>query len=306
METRGQHRALTDDTHTFTDQRPLLFGLAYRMLGSVADAEDIIQEAYLRWQLRDEAVVASPKAYLAALVTRLCIDYLRLARVQRETYTGPWLPEPVIAEPAPDLAEVAAQRESLSMAFLVLLEELTPVERAVFLLHDVFGYDFREIAAIVGKGEGNCRQIAWRARRQIQSRRPRFDPDPAQHLRLTEEFIAACTNGDLSGLLAMLAEDATFWGDGGGKVPQAAYRPVVGAQRVAAFLLGTMRKTVAAVQTRLTTVNGQPGFVFTTDRGLTGVVTLDIVDARIQAVRIVANPDKLRGVAPVRAAPDPP
>ncbi len=189
------------------------------------------------------------------------------------------------------------------MAFLVLLEDLTPVERAVFLLHDVFAYDFHEIAGIVGKSEANCRQIAHRARQQIQSRRPRFDPSPEEHARLTQQFIAACVNGDLSALIATLATDATFWGDGGGKVPQATLRLVVGAEHVAAFILGFLRKATTSVHTRTVVVNGQPGFVFLTDRGVSGVVALDIVDARIQAVRVVANPDKLRSVV---ATPDHP
>ena len=291
--------AITQDAETFDTYRPLLFAIAYRMLGSVMDAEDIVQEAYLHWQRRGDIVVASPRAFLSTIVTRQSINHLHAARVQRETYPGPWLPEPIIAEGEPDVADTTVLHESLSMAFLILLESLTPVERAIFLLHDVFAYDFHEIASIVGKGEANCRQIARRARRQIQARRPRFDPDPIHREQITRQFIAACTDGDLSGLLAMLANDVTLWTDGGGKMT-AALRPVVGAEHVAAFILGIMRKI--PYTTRRTTVNGQPGLTIMTERG-TSVLTLDIVDARIQAIRVVANPDKLRALAP---APDRP
>jgi RNA polymerase sigma-70 factor (ECF subfamily) len=287
------------DADAFDAHRSLLFAIAYRMVGSVMDAEDIVQEAYLDWQRRDDRVVVSPKGYLSTVVTRRSIDHLRSARVQRETYTGPWLPEPIVTEREPDLDDTAMLHESLSMAFLVLLESLTPDERAIFLLHDVFAYDFHEIAGIVGKSEANCRQIARRARQQIQARRPRFDPSPEHHAQLTQQFIAACLNGDLSALLDTLAEDATFWGDSGGKVPQAAPRPIVGAQRVAAFILGFLRKAPTTFRAERTVVNGQPGFIFSADNGVTGVVALDIVDARIQAIRIVVNPDKLHGVAAV-------
>jgi RNA polymerase sigma-70 factor (ECF subfamily) len=284
---------------TFNEYRSLLFAIAYRMVGSVMDAEDIVQEAYLRWQRRGETDVQSPKAYLSAIVTRLSIDHLRAAHVQRETYVGPWLPEPLVTEVEPDVAETAALHESLSMAFLVLLETLTPLERAIFLLHDVFGYDFREIAGVVEKSEANCRQLAHRARQQIHARRPRFDPAPAHSEQLTRQFIAACTNGDLSGLLDTLADDVTLWSDGGGKT-QAATRPVSGADRVAAFLIGVARKAWKPWGARPwpMAVNGQPGFVFTVDGQVANTMAFDFVDGRIQAIRIVLNPDKLRTVTP--------
>ncbi len=289
--------ATIQDAEIFDTYRPLLFAIAYRMLGSAMDAEDIVQEAYLHWQRRGDIVVASPRAFLSTIVTRQSINHLHAARVQRETYPGPWLPEPIIAEGEPGMADTTVLHESLSMAFLVLLESLTPVERAIFLLHDVFAYDFHEIAGIVGKGEANCRQIARRARRQIQARRPRFDPDPVHREQLTRQFIAACTDGDLSGLLATLASDVTLWTDGGGKMT-AALRPIVGAEQVASFILGIMRKIPST--NRRTPVNGQPGLTIMTERGAS-VLTLDIVDGQVQAIRVVANPDKLRALAP---APD--
>jgi RNA polymerase sigma-70 factor, ECF subfamily len=291
--------ATIQDAETFDTLRPLLFAIAYRMLGSVMDAEDIVQETYLHWQRRGDIVVASPKAFLSTIVTRQSINRLHAAHTQRETYPGPWLPEPIFSEEQPDMADTTVLHETLSMAFLVLLESLTPVERAIFLLHDVFAYDFHEIAGIVGKSEGNCRQIARRARQQIQARRPRFDPDPVHRERLAQQFIAACTDGDLSGLLATLASDVTLWTDGGGKAT-ATLRPIVGAEQVASFILGIMRKIPSTNQR--TTVNGQPGLTIMTERGAS-VLTLDIVDGQIQAIRVVANPDKLRGLSP---APDRP
>jgi RNA polymerase sigma-70 factor, ECF subfamily len=286
---------VADDLDTFNAHRSLLFAIAYRMTGSVMDAEDIVQEAYLRWQRREETEVQSPKAYLSIIVTRLGIDHLRAAHTQRETYTGSWLPEPLVTDQAPDLADVTALHESISMAFLVLLEDLTPVERAVFLLHDVFAYDFREIAAIVGKGEANCRQIARRARQEIHARRPRFDPSPEHQEELTQQFITACTNGDLTALLATLAHDATFWGDGGGKA-RAPFRPIAGAERIAAFILGVVRRVPDDTEIRRLSINGQPGFLFLSEGAVYTVLTLHIVEGRIQTIHVVANPDKLRAI----------
>jgi RNA polymerase sigma-70 factor (ECF subfamily) len=284
-----------NDLETFDTYRSLLFAIAYRMVGSVMDAEDIVQDAYLRWQRREETDVQSPRAYLSAIVTRLSIDHLRAAHTQRETYTGTWLPEPLVTERETDMEDTAVLHESLSMAFLVLLESLTPDERAIFLLHDVFAYDFHEIAGIVGKSEANCRQIARRARQEIQARRPRFDPSPEHQQELTEQFITASTNGDLSGLVALLAHDATFWADGGGKA-RAPYRPIEGAERVATFILGILRNVPDTIVVRSATVNGQPGFLFLLDGAVYAVLAFDIVDGRIQAIRAGANPDKLRAV----------
>jgi RNA polymerase sigma-70 factor (ECF subfamily) len=280
----------------FNEYRPLLFGIAYRMLGSVMDAEDVVQDAFLRWQNAAPAQVESPKAYLSTIVTRLCLDHLRSARVQREEYVGPWLPEPLVSEQAPDVAETAALHESLSMAFLVLLESLTPVERAIFLLHDVFGYDFAEIARIVGRSEANCRQLARRARGYVEARRPRFEPSAAQQDRLTHQFMRACTTGDLPALVATLADDITLWSDGGGKVA-AARNPIHGRDAVARLLISIARKAPAGLDTRFTRVNGQPGFVSYLEGRPFAVLLLDVVDERIRAVRLVVNPDKLRHLA---------
>ncbi len=208
--------------------RPLLFSIAYRMTGSALDAEDLVQEAFLRWQGADRAAVTDHKAYLTTVVTRLAIDHLRAARARREEYVGPWLPEPIATDgdgAVAGLDDQAALAESLSLAFLVLLESLTPVERAVFLLHDVFAYPFDEVARIVDKSAATCRQIAGRARRHVRERRPRFAPSPAEHADLTRRFVRACTDGDLDGLLTLLADDATAWADGGGKAPTAPADP---------------------------------------------------------------------------------
>ncbi|HEY7068154.1 MAG TPA: RNA polymerase sigma-70 factor [Chloroflexota bacterium] len=294
----------------FAEYRPLLFSIAYRMLGSVMDAEDVVQDAFLRWQQAAAAEVESPKAYLSTIVTRLCLDHLRSARVQREQYVGPWLPEPLVVEQEPDVADTAALHESLSMAFLVLLESLTPLERAVFLLHDVFGYDFAEVARVVGKSEANCRQLARRARSYVEARRPRFEPSRAEQDRLTAQFLRACNTGDLPGLVATLADDITLWTDGGGKV-QAARNPIHGADAVARFILGALRKAPPGLDFRPAPVNGQPGVVSYVDGRPFGVVLFDIARGRIQGLRFVVNPDKLQHLAapedePPAAAPQPP
>ncbi len=297
------------EVEVFMAQRTLLFGLAYRMLGSVMDAEDIVQEAFLRWRQVASATVETPRSYLSTVVTRLCIDHLRSARVRREQYVGPWLPEPLVGAQQEGSAGDDALAESLSLAFLVLLESLTPVERAVFLLHEVFGYSFEETAAVVGKSAANCRQIARRARRRVDERRPRFDASPTHQERVLSRFVQACTTGDMAGLLALLADDAMLWSDGGGKVV-AARRPIRGATNVARFLLGVLTKAPPDLTARLAPVNGQPGFIVEVNGHLTNVTVLDLADGRIQAVRIVANPDKLQrlpgpasGVAPLSLAP---
>jgi RNA polymerase sigma-70 factor (ECF subfamily) len=297
-------------TEQFDEHRPLLFSIAYRMLGSVMDAEDVVQDAFLRWQGAPDAEIESPKAYLSTIVTRLCLDHLRSARVQREQYVGPWLPEPLVTEEAPDVAETSALHESLSMAFLVLLESLTPLERAVFLLHDVFAYDYAEIARIVGKSEANCRQLGHRARDYVAARRPRFDPSVEQQERLTRQFLQACTTGDLPTLVATLADDITLWSDGGGKV-RAAPRPIHGADAVGRFVLGILRKAPPELETRPARVNGQPGLVSYVDGEPIGVLLFDIADDLIRALRLVVNPDKLEHLAgpsaggPAAASPRP-
>jgi RNA polymerase sigma-70 factor (ECF subfamily) len=266
------------------------------MLGSVMDAEDVVQDAFLRWQGVSDAEVESPKAYLATIVTRLCLDHLRSARVQREQYVGPWLPEPLVGDVEPDVAETSALHESLSMAFLVLLESLTPLERAVFLLHDVFAYDYAEIARIVGKSEAHCRQLAHRARAYVAARRPRFDPSQEQHERLIQQFLRACSTGDVPALVATLSDDITVWSDGGGKVA-AARQPIHGADAVGRFLIGITRKAPAGMDARPMRVNDQPGLVIYVDGRPFGVLVFDVADGRIHGIRFVVNPDKLQHLA---------
>lgn len=290
----------TSRIRDFDRHRPLLFSIAYRMLGSVMDAEDIVQEAFVRWQGASEGEVRSPRAYLSAVVTRLSIDQLRSARVRREEYVGPWLPEPLPEEPAPDVADAAALNESLSVAFLVLLESLTPTERAVFLLREVFDYDYDEISRLVGKSEANCRQIAHRARGYVAARRPRFERSPEQEERLTGSFLEACMDGDMEGLLELLAEDIVLWSDGGGKV-RAALNPIRGSDRVARFFMGILGKAPPGLVVRQTRVNGQPGIIGYYANGQPqSVTTFDIAEERIRAIHILVNPEKLGNVPGLR------
>jgi RNA polymerase sigma-70 factor, ECF subfamily len=283
--------------------RPLLFSIAYRMLASVAEAEDVVQEAYLRYgrALADGAVVESPKAYLSAVTTRLAIDDLRSARRRRETYSGQWLPEPLLTDSsADDPAAAAEQSDSLSMAFLLLLERLGPVERAVFVLHDVFGYEHREIAEIVSRSEENCRQIARRARQRVHAGRPRFEASRETRTRLAERFFAAVNDGDVDGLVELLAADVAIHGDGGGNAPQWS-RPIVGVDRASRLLAAVGRQIREHGATlELREVNGQPGaVVLAADGRLVNVFAIDIVDGAVQTVRSVINPDKLRHLGPV-------
>jgi RNA polymerase sigma-70 factor (ECF subfamily) len=283
----------------FSEYRSLLFAIAYRMLGSVMDAEDIVQDAFLRWRQCDPSSVSSPKSYLTATVTHLCIDHLRLARVQREQYVGPWIPEPLITDERNIDADPVVLAESLSLAFLSLLEHLGPVERAVFLLHEVFGYPFDEIAAIVGKSSANCRQIAQRARKHLHTSRPRFVPAQEEHERLTHQFMDACMSGDLSAFLAILADDATLYADGGGKVT-AARRPVFGGDHVARFLAGICAHPPPELVVHLVPVNGQLALVCESEGRLASLFTLDVINGQIKTIRVIVNPDKFRGLAPVR------
>ena len=295
------------NTSDFTEYRPLMFSIAYRMTGSVSDAEDIVQEAFLRLTrvVRDGAVIASPKAYLATATTRVAISHLRSARVRRESYVGAWLPEPLLAEPEPDPAEHAEMSDSLSMAFLVLLESLSPTERAVFLLHEVFGYGYREIAEITGKSEPNCRQILARARQHLDKGRagvkgPRFEASRQQRDEVARRFFAATAGGDLAGLLELLAPDVVMIGDGGGKA-WAAAEPFYGSQRVARFLLGVTRRGLKlGARGEPAWVNGQPGMVsYDAEDRVVNVLVLDIAGGLVQAIRSVVNPDKLHHLGPV-------
>jgi RNA polymerase sigma-70 factor (TIGR02957 family) len=290
--------------------RPLMFSVAYRMTGSVSDAEDIVQEAYLGFTraLGEGTVVGSPKAYLVAATTRHAINYLKSARVRREAYVGTWLPEPLVIDawpgpapaPAPDPAEHAGLADSLSMAFLVMLESLSPVERAVYLLREAFGYDYAEVARIIGKTEPNTRQILARARQHIADRRPRFETSRAQGARLAERFFAAAGGGDMSALLDLLAPDVVTIGDGGGK-GQALREPVHGQVRVARFITGLFRRGLHMHATfRPAWVNGQPGAVACDAGGrVAAVFALDIAGGKVTAIRSVVNPDKLAHLGPV-------
>lgn len=288
----------TDRSETFQQYRPLLFSIAYRMLGSVADAEDIVQEAFVRWRQVSGTEVRSPKSYLSAVVTRLSIDHLRSARVRREEYVGPWLPEPLLTGGSLDGAETIDLEETLSMAFLVLLESLTPVERAVFLLREVFDYDYGEISRIVARDEANCRQIARRARESVAARRPRFKISAEQEERLVGSFLEACSEGKMESLLALLSEDVVLWSDGGGKT-RAALNPIHGSERVSRFLLGILGKTPPSFSTRIAWINGHLGIIGYVGGQPMSAVTLDAAEGRIQTIRIVVNPEKLRNIPPL-------
>jgi RNA polymerase sigma-70 factor (ECF subfamily) len=279
----------------FEAHRPLLFAIAYRMLGSAMEAEDIVQEAYLRYRAASEPPRA-PKAYLTTVVTRLCLDHLKSARVQREAYFGPWLPEPLLTDTegaAGDAAAISALNETLSMAFLVLLEKLNPLERAVFLLHEVFAYGYAEIAAMVGRNEATCRQALHRARAHLASGRRRFHSTPEEHRAIFGNFLHACALGELDGLLAMLSADAVAWSDGGGKA-SAAIRPVVGAARVAAFMRGLMRRRPPDAQVEFAEINGRMGVLIRADGAVVVAVSAAVEDGKVAALWLMRNPDKLR------------
>ena len=282
--------------------RPLLFSIAYRMLGTVSDAEDIVQEAFLRHQraLGEGTRIESTKAFLSAVTTRLAIDHLRSARVRRESYVGQWLPEPLLTDDGEDPATHAEQADSLSMAFLLVLERLNPVERAVFLLHDVFGYGYDEVARIVGKSEANARQLASRARRHLEESRRRFDASRQEQQELAERFFAAVADGDLDRLVETLAADVVVYGDGGGKAPQWMV-PIAGVDKVSRLFaaLGRQMRELG-VRLRPREVNGQPGaLVLDAEDRITNVFVLDVADGAVQTVRSVINPDKLHHLGPV-------
>ena len=282
--------------------RPLMFSIAYRMTGSVSDAEDIVQEAFLRLTraLNEGTVIDTPKAFLATVTTRLAITHLTSARVRRESYVGPWLPEPLVESTEPDPAEHAELSDSLSMAFLVMLESLAPAERAVFLLREVFGYDYDEIAQLTGKSEANCRQILARARRRIDERgRPRFSASRAESEEVARRFFAAVEGGDMDGLLQLLAPDVVAVGDGGGKA-WALAKPLHGQERVARMWIGLVRRTLREhARTELVRINGQPGAIAYDLAGrVAAVIALDIADGMVQSIRSIVNPDKLAHLGP--------
>ncbi len=310
------------DASDYTRYRPLMFSIAYRMTGSVSDAEDIMQEAFLRAakakdtaQAKDaahERDADNTKAYLATITTRLAIDHLRSARVRRESYIGTWLPEPLVAtatkapiplisDNAPGPAELAETSDSLSMAFLVLLESLSPPERAVFLLREVFGYGYDEIAEAVGKSEAACRQIFARARRRIDDGRPRFQTSRAEGEELAGLFLAAARGGDMGSLFERLAPDVLFFGDSGGLGETTFIAPVAGRERVAEVVRVQIERTIRlGASLQAAWVNGQPGLLaYDTDGGLIVVIAIDVLDGQVQAIRAVANPEKLRHLGPV-------
>jgi RNA polymerase sigma-70 factor (TIGR02957 family) len=283
--------------------RPTAFAISYRMLGSVAEAEDVVQEALLRLHhaLEGDERIESPRAYLATVATRLSIDQLRSARVRREAYVGEWLPEPLVADSAADPARQAELADSLSLAFLVLLESLSPEQRAALLLRDVFDYDYAQIADIVGKSEDNARQLAARARRHVEERKPRFEASREQRNELAQRFFEAAREGELDALENLLAHDVVLHGDGGGKVPALA-RAVHGRERVARTLRAWMRQgdRIVGAALRPIEVNGQPGALLLAGEDVViGVMALDIADGQIQEVRSIVNPDKLRHIGEV-------
>jgi RNA polymerase sigma-70 factor (ECF subfamily) len=283
---------------SFEPLRRRLTGLAYRMLGSLAEAEDIVQDAYLRWHAADRAGVAEPRAYLSRVVMRLALDHLKSARVRRETYVGPWLPEPIVDEQAlaPDSASELA--DDLSLALLTTLERLSPLERAAFLLHDVFDMDFSEIAATLDRSEAACRQLAARARAHVREGRPRFAPAHEDVTRLADAFNAAIMAGDVTRLQEMLAEDAVFCADSGGKRP-APLHPLIGREKIIRFFAGLASKGVLpdAAAARPARINGMPGFLVTNAEGGIETLALDIRAGRIVALYSVRNPDKLAHLA---------
>jgi RNA polymerase sigma-70 factor, ECF subfamily len=282
----------------FERHRGLLFSIAYRMLGSVADAEDTLQDAFIRWQAVSETDVRSPKAFLVTMVSRLCINHLQSARVQRETYVGEWLPEPLVTERGSDVSRVAEVDESVSMAMLLLLERLTPLERAVFLLGEVFDYTHAEIAAMLGQSEANCRQLLRRARQHVRLERSRFRGSARQHAELLERFSRAAGSGDMDGLLELLSSDVVLHTDGGGKAT-ALPLPIYGADKVArASVFGLSKlKTLQPLQ-RIVEVNGEPGIVSYVEGRPQSVFTIEAKDGRIRAIYIVTNPEKLSRLPP--------
>ncbi|MEU2064003.1 RNA polymerase sigma-70 factor [Streptomyces sp. NPDC013455] len=283
-------------TDVFEEHRSLLMGVAYRMLGRVADAEDVVQETWLRWYQADRAEVREPRAYLVRIATRLAIDRLRQVRSRGEAYLGPWLPEPYLtefADTAPDTADRAVLADTVSLAVLVVLESLSPLERAVFVLREAFGYPYAEIATLLDRGEAAVRQLAGRARRHVAERRPRYEVDPARRRDLTERFLTAAAEGDLDGLLSLLAPDVQLVGDSGGKA-KAPLRVLHTADKVARFLIGVTRKLPAGLSVRPLEVNGGPAALALAGDEPDSLFQLDIADGRITAVYIIRNPDKLR------------
>jgi RNA polymerase sigma-70 factor (ECF subfamily) len=285
----AERTAVADGAADFEAHRGFLAGLAYRMLGSVAEAEDVVQDAFLRWREVDRAAVAEPRAYLGRVVSRLCLDRMKSASHRREQYVGMWLPEPVVAEPAETLAD------DLSVALLLALERLSPLERAAFLLHDVFDMDYGDVAAAIDHSEAACRQLAARARTHVQQDRPRYPTGDMEARKLADAFVIAAASGDVGGFARLLAEDAVYYADGGGK-RKAALNPIVGKKRIVSFYEGLLAKgsgAFTAQRVEAVTLNGLPGFVFHTAEG-TETMAIEVAKGAIVAVYAVRNPDKVR------------
>ena len=282
-----------DGARVFGEHRDLLIAVAYRILGRVTDAEDVVQDAWLRWVNARPSEVANPRAYLVRVTTRLAIDRLRRVKARRESYVGLWLPEPILTDR--DIAEDVELAESVSMAMLVVLETLSPLQRAVFVLREAFGMPYSEISEILGRSEPAVRQLARRARDHVRERRPRFETDQAARQRVTERFLEATTNGDLDALMEILAPGVTLVGDGGGRA-RAPLRPIYGADRVARFLVAISSEPLPEGHLRVAQVNGGPGIVATLEGRPVATIVLDVADGVIQSVHLVANPDKLVGV----------
>jgi RNA polymerase sigma-70 factor (TIGR02957 family) len=303
---------VTDDLAAFDQHRRLLFTVAYQMLGSVADAEDVVQDAWLRWSAADRGGVVDARAYLVRVATRLALDRMDSARARRESYVGPWLPEPLLtgaapvasAPPAPEPEDAAELGEQVSLALLVVLETLSPAERAVFVLREVFGMSVAEVAGSMGRTEAAVRQMAHRAREHVRARQPRFDTDPQAQRQVTERFLAAAVNGDVESLLAAMAPGVVLVADGGGRVT-AARRPIVGADKVARFLagVGPQGADIPGLRVEIAEINGAPAVVAWTDAGPYMALQLVLADGLVEQVLFVANPDKLAGLV-VRSAED--
>ena len=273
----------------FEQYRPMLFSIAYRMMGTVSDAEDMLQETFLRWHQSKNAPIRSPKSYLATIITNLCLDQLRSARKRKEEYVGPWLPEPILYDDNSDIR----MAETLSVGFLLLLETLSPAERAVFLLREVFEFEYLEIAKILKKTEENCRQMLTRARKKISQGKPRFDASKQEQQRLMQEFLRASTTGDLQTLLRILSEDAVLISDGGGKVA-AALNPIYGSDKVVRFILGILPKLPPGIKTIFASVNGTPGWINYLGTEPHSVIIPEFSDRGIRSIYIVSNPEKLQ------------
>ena len=295
---------MTADTVTdvFEEHRPVLMGVAYRMLGRVADAEDVVQEAWLRWSGADRTDVREPRGYLVRVTTRLAIDRLRQVKARGETYVGPWLPEPYLtdlADAVPDAAERAVLADTVSLAVMVVLESLSPLERAVFVLREAFAYPFAEIAAMLDRAEPAVRQLAGRARRHVDERRPRYEVDPAQRRDLTERFLVAAEQGDLAGLMELLAPDVSLVADSGG-LARAPRRILESADHVGRFVIGTAGKGLADASIRFLEINGGFALLVLDGGKPDAVIQIDVADGRIQHVYIIRNPDKVRSLVPPR------